>query len=307
MNSDSAPVASYRFRFLMGAMHQNALAMTVRQACIPDDVARLAEITKAWRLASTRMTNLAAEEAGAQNQVAAVEPPEAMRPRLREIETDPLFQATFSAMPTDFRVIEIDRLVAPQRDVNLDYVDDLRKRVPGKTVEELVEFCVGPRSAPPDLKVLQTAQNQMLFTSRSLDLRFLGGFPKPLTEDDVKVAHGGGQPVEVIALLIGYGASPINVFHAAGRFVLWNGFHRVVAMRSEGITHIPIVVQHVAQPEIEFPDQLLGLSRAYLLQDPRPVLVKDFFDPTLTVELRLKPRRKTVKITWAFEDGVVPD
>jgi hypothetical protein len=69
---------------------------------------------------------------------------------------------------------------------------------------------------------------------------------------------------------------------------------------------MPVVVQHAANPDIEFPDTMLGLSRAYLLQNPRPVLVKDFFDDDLTVELRLKPRVKTLRIGWANEDSIVP-
>lgn len=97
--------------------------------------------------------------------------------------------------------------------------------------------------------------------------------------------------METIALFIGFGAAPINVYHAGDRLVLSNGFHRVVAMRMEGITHIPVVVQEVARPAIEFPDHYLGLSRAYLLDDPRPVLIRDFFDGALTLELRMTPRR----------------
>ena len=307
MTSLQASPAYYRYRYLMGAMQQNLLTTTVRLMCITEEVARLDEIARAWRGASARMTLLATEETGLLDHIFATEPPMKIRSRLKEIEEDRLFQASFSALPTDFMVVEIDRLVAPQREVNLDYVDDLRKRVPGKSIEELVNFCVGPRAEPPDLKVLQTAQNQMTYTSRSLDLRFLGGYPKQITENDIAVAHAGGQPVDVIALLVGFGAAPINVLMAGGRLILVNGFHRVVAMRLEGITHIPVVVQHVAHPEIEFPDQFLGLSRAYLLQDPRPVLVKDFFDAALTIELRLRPRRKTVKISWGNEDGVIPE
>src|SRR5262249_10925034 len=147
------------------------------------------------------------------------------------------------------------KLIAPQRDVNLDYVDEVRKRIPGKDVDSLIGFCVGPRSDPPELKVLQTAPNQMTFSSRSLDLRFLGGYPKPIGEDDVRVAHMGGQPVEVVTLLVGFGAAPINGWMVGRRVVLANGFHRIVAMRSDGIMRVPIVVRHVANADIEFPDQ----------------------------------------------------
>jgi hypothetical protein len=73
-----------------------------------------------------------------------------------------------------------------------------------------------------------------------------------------------------------------------------------------GITHIPVVVQDIAKPEIEFPEQFLGLSRNYLLNDSRPVILRDFFDDSLTIQLRMTPRRKTVKISWGVEDSIIP-
>jgi hypothetical protein len=51
----------------------------------------------------------------------------------------------------------------------------------------------------------------------------------------------------------------------------------LVALRSEGISLVPMVIQHVANADIEFPENYLGLPRSYLLQSPRPVLVGDFF------------------------------
>jgi hypothetical protein len=112
----------------------------------------------------------------------------------------------------------------------------------------------------------ESATNQMTFSSRSLDLRFLGGFAKSITKDDIRVAHAGGKPAEATVLLVGFGADPINALHVDRRVVLNNGFHRVFALRSVGVTKIPIVLQEVVNADIEFPDSLLGLSRAYLLQ-----------------------------------------
>src|SRR2546425_13264169 len=109
------------------------------------------------------------------------------------IAEDPLFQASSSTVPVSFAIVAIDRLVAPQREVNLDYVDVLRGRLGGTDITNLVEFCLAPRAAPPEIRVLQNARNQVTFTSHSLDLRFLGGYPKPLEEGDVRVAHHGGQ------------------------------------------------------------------------------------------------------------------
>jgi hypothetical protein len=309
---ESTPVTAgeaagyYRYRYLMGAMQQAMLITTVRLTCIKEDVHRMPEITTAWKAASMRMVALAAQEPGIADQVEITDLPEDVQARAVEIGADPLFQASFSSIPSTIKVVEIDKLVAPQREVNLDYVESLRASIPGNEINALLEFCVGPRK-PPELRMLQTAMNQITFSSRSLDLRFLGGYPKPITKDDIRVAHAGGKPAEATVLLVGFGADPINAFHVGRRVVLNNGFHRVFALRSMGVTTIPIVLQEVANADIEFPDSLLGLSRAYLLQSARPVVIKDFFDEGLVTEVRLKPRRKVVKVSWGAEDSVVPE
>src|SRR5579859_7305296 len=133
----------FRYRYLMGAMQQNLLTATVRQLCIPEDIANLGKITEAWRVASARMAALSQEEAGLQDGISKANPPSSIQSKLAGIEQDHLFRESFSAMPTTFKVVEIDKLVAPQREVNLDYVDSIRKRISGKKIEDLVELCVG--------------------------------------------------------------------------------------------------------------------------------------------------------------------
>ena len=60
---------------------------------------------------------------------------------------------------------------------------------------------------------------------------------------------------------VGYGGAPINVFMCGNRVVLINGFHRVFALRSIGVTEIPVVIQQVTNPQLEFPPQVAGLPR----------------------------------------------
>jgi len=60
-------------------------------------------------------------------------------------------------------------------------------------------------------------------------------------------------------------------------------------------------------PQFSFRGGFQTCSRAYLVQHQRPVLVKDFFDTALTLEIRLKPRNKTLRIGWGDEASVVPE
>ena len=197
MNTPIPPVDFYRYRVLMGALQRINLISTVRLWCIPEEVQRLDAIMQAWAAASGRMTQLAQTEAGEPDAISISDLPADVQARLAEVSSDRLFRASFSALPTSFKLVEIDRLVAPQRDVNLDYVDELRARIPGRAASELLEFCVGPRSTPPEWKILQTAQNQLIVTSKSLDLRCLGGFRKPLSEGDIAVGGPSTSPFDV--------------------------------------------------------------------------------------------------------------
>ena len=212
-------ISFFRYLYLMGAMQQIQLINTVRWLALPEELDRLDIIKSAWKRASEKMTDLISAERNTPDQSIVISPPESVLPRLREISEDQLFKSSFSALPTDIKIIELDHIVAPQREVNLDYVNDLKNRIPGKKVEDLVEFCVGLRTTPPQLSKIQTAPNQMVFSSRSLDLRFLGGFPKPITDHDIAVAHWGGQPVEMISMFIGFGAAPINAWMVGKRSV----------------------------------------------------------------------------------------
>jgi hypothetical protein len=105
---------------------------------------------------------------------------------------------------------------------------------------------------------------------------------------------------------VGYGTAPVNVLYAGGRLILNNGFHRVFALRSIGITKIPVVVQHIRNPQLEFPPQVVGLPKEYLLTHPRPVLVGDFFKDDLAITLKVRDRIKTVTVNVVAGQHDVP-
>jgi hypothetical protein len=102
--------------------------------------------------------------------------------------------------------------------------------------------------------------------------------------------------VAAVIAFVGYGGSPINVIAANGRLVLNNGFHRVYALRSLGVTHIPVVIQQATNVRLEFPPAVAGLPREYLLGTPRPVLMKDFFHDDFCISLRVRDRLKVVTV-----------
>jgi hypothetical protein len=216
---------------------------------------------------------------------------------VRRYAADTLFRRSFVGLPISFGIVEIDKLVAAQRTVNLDYVARLRKQFPEKpSLAELLEICVAPTRPMDSVQHLEVAPNVHVFSSPNLDIRFLGSFLKEITAEDVDAAALGGIPVAAVISFVGYGSAAINVFKAGGRIVLNNGFHRVFALRQAGVTHIPVVIQTSNNPTLDFPPTVAGLPKEYLLAVPRPVLMKDFFEPDIAITLRIRDRIKTVTL-----------
>src|SRR5947209_6638015 len=121
---------SIRYRYLLGAMQQIQVSMIIRAQGIEEEASRLTEIIERWRRASQRMQELMRTDVGAADDLDTHNPPDDIKGRLAEIEADPLFRASFSLVPTKFLMVNVNHLVAPQREVNLDYVASLMKRVP---------------------------------------------------------------------------------------------------------------------------------------------------------------------------------
>src|SRR6266849_9798670 len=164
----------------------------------------------------------------------------------------------------------------------------------------------GYRVAGTGIQHLEVANNTHMFSSPNTDLRFLGAFFKKLRPEDLQFAELGGIPAAAIITFIGYGGAPVNVFRWENRLVLNNGFHRLFALRSLGVTSVPVVVQHVQNIQLEFPSIVGGLPREYLLGVARPVLMKDFFEDGFCVTLNAKRRVRGISVQAAVGQFDVP-
>ena len=73
-----------------------------------------------------------------------------------------------------------------------------------------------------------------------------------------------------------------------------------------GVTEIPVVIQHVGNAQLEFPPQVAGLPKEYLLGVPRPVVMNDFFQDGFAITIRVRDRLKMVTLGIAFNQHDVP-
>lgn len=303
------PLATHHFpqRYLYAFATQGEVINHVRTQAVVEESHRLSEILLGWELLQPRVTALMEKEIGRAN-IHSLQPiPEEYRALLDALTGDMLFQKSFLHVPTGFALVNIDDLVAPQRTVNLDYVDRLVKRFPpAPTFADLFDICLSSKRHIDPIQHLEVGPNAHVFSSPNSDIRFLGAFVKELSSEDLSYAELGGLPAAAIIAFVGYGAAPVNVLHAGGRVILNNGFHRVFALRSMGVKQIPVVVQQIRNPQLEFPPHVSGLSREYLLSHPRPVLMRDFFEPDFAITLKVRERLKTVNINVATNQYEVP-
>lgn len=282
---------------IYATMNQRQVDNLVRTYCSEDEITNLPTTLVSWRQARSSFEQIKTRESGIANNTTIT--PIGQNEKLEALQNDPLFQRSFLNTPFTFGMVEIDTLVAPQREVYLNYVDEMEQRIPeNPTLDDLIDICMPLNPSPPDPKVTKTGNDSWIFSSPSPDFRFLGGHLKEqLTQEDIQLTQVGGFPVRAITLFVGYGSSSVNVIHANNRLVLSNGFHRVYALRRRGITRIPVVIQEVTNTATEFPQQMLGLPSQYLLNEPRPILVKDFFTDGLTREFNRKKMITTVQVT----------
>lgn len=298
---------SFSQLYLHAFATQGELFHHVRTQTLKEEVVRYPEILGEWQRLQPAIQALQQTEVGLADQSSLEPLPTELLPRLEEIAADPLLKKTFTALPFSFAVVEIDKLVAPQRSVNLEYANRLEKSFEQKlTLAHLAEICLSPRREMPPIQHLEVAGSTHVFSSPNLDVRFLGAFFKTLSPEDLQFAELGGIPAAAIIAFVGYGAAPVNVLQVNSRLVLNNGFHRVFALRSLGVTKIPVLVQHVRNWQLEFPPVVSGLPREYLLGSLRPVLMKDFFQEGFSITLRAKQKVKAVMLQQAVNQVDVP-
>ncbi len=300
-----APAAYRRLLYMYGAVTQIELNGFLEGNSI-DTEDRKREIKSKWREAAENFQDLVRAEAGLPDTVSARPLPKEATGFLDELQTSSAFKETFSNYPLSFEEVEIDKIVASQRTVHLDFVEQTKTKIDPGSAKDVLSFCLHTGQDKTPLNCGRTAQNAFTFTSPNPGLRFLGAFEQPYRADSMDNRQPGGQPVHSVLLLVGYGASTINVYRVGKRLILNNGFHRLVALRALRVSYAPVVVQQVTHPELELPQAIADLPRDYLVSSPRPALIKDFFDELLNCEVRQNNFLKSLQVGWGINESRVP-
>jgi hypothetical protein len=305
--ADSGNLAYRRKLFVVAGASFGELQGFVRGNCIPQEVDRMPEIASSWKRANSAYRTLQITEQSLPKQVALSSPEPELGPLLESIAAQPLFRSSYGEHDFQVMKVGIRNLIACQRHVDLDYVDTLSARLlENVSSESIARFCLlSPLPLHPP-KQLQISPNAFCFSSPNTDFRFLGGYVRPVSDADTQTCWMGGQPAAMVILMLGYGAPSMNAFQIGDRVVLSNGFHRAYTLLSSGVEHAYLVVRRVNDPSTELPPVLGSMSNDCILNNPRPILVRDFFNPSLISELRGSPGLRNIQVAWQASQVNIP-
>ena len=275
------------------------------EICSVDTDGRKQEIKATWQAAVARFAQLREAESGEPDRIATRPLPPADQERAAALRTDASFVNTFSNYPISFEEVEIDRLIASQRSVHVEYVNHLTEKF-NHGIRSVFDFCLSPAQGASPISVGRTAANAFTVSSDNPGLRFLGAFEEPYRPGMLQIETPGGQAIRVVVLALGFALATANVYWVGRRLILNNGFHRLYTLRTLGITHAPVVVQQITHPELELAASISELPRDYLVQNARPALMKDFFDPQLTCTVVQRGCIKALQVGWGINESMIP-
>jgi len=271
------------------------------------DTQDLSELSDRWRKANDHIRELEAGEAGIANAAPLLPLPAELESLRAKVVADPIFKRSFQVVPSEIAMIELDRLVVFQKHINLEYVARLKRSLGDRPTKESIFRCCLPCDHPqPQVSGMRVAQNAFIYVSPSSDLRFLE--VTPLSGTQVSGYSPQGPVSGIVALVVGFGSNFLNAIQAEERLVLNNGSHRAFALRDLGVTHVPCIVQRISRRdelEVVAPGDLSTKPDQYL-REPRPPLLKDYFDPALRSILRVPRRHRQLKIMFAVESVDIP-
>lgn len=231
---------------------------------------------------------------------------ESMQGQARELVQDIRFQNAYGNRLYEFAWVEIDKLVAYQKFVNLDFAEELEHRLPETLSESaLFDFCIAleKKSAPVSHLRLDDEYTH-LFSSDSHDFRVTDVVARPVDSKEIR-DMSSGVPTHALTVFLGFGLPIASAYQLKDRIVVWNGFHRLFALRKRGLRFAPVLL--LRDPSIKALRALNSeIPVEVLLSEKRPPIMQDFFNEDLVLDVLEKPKRRAIKLSVDIDMMDVP-
>ena len=280
----------------------------VEESVVLDEVPRRSDLVEAWRIANDYYGTLESSEGGLADKIDVQECSPSLAGCISRVESDPRFRRAFDTVPTRISMVELDHLVASQSHMNIDHVERLKAQLPrNPTPDELFDFCFPVDRSLAPVNVRKTASKRYLLWSPSSDFRFQEA---ALMRPDETLLHDAiGHIASVIGISVGFGSNFLSAIQSDNRVLLHNGHHRAYALRDLGHTHAPCIIETVTrQDELNVvASRSITDTPAFYFNSSRPPLLKDFFDPSICQQYRVRKSMHMVEVSFEVRSFEVAD
>ncbi len=265
-------------------------------------------LTDQWRAANDRYYDLEKTEAGAADGAETEPVPDMLAPLEAEVFADRYFRRSYDSLPTTIKMIDLEKLIVSQDHVANIFSDE-RGRALGSQPDPaaLFRFCLPLESAMPPVTIRRIASDRYLLSSFSTDLR--AHSPRLLTQDKLPDVDSFGPVAAMLGVGIGFGSNFMSAIRSEGRIVLHNGHHRAYSLYALGIRKAPCLIETVTRT-----DELnltaggdLADRPAFFFRAARPPLLRDFFNPELTMRLPMRKLETMVEVQVKVRSWVATD
>lgn len=208
---------------------------------------------------------------------------------LQAVAASPRLQNGFDGQPYEFKLVEIDPLLAYQFDVNIERTEHLCAELGDPpSVATMLPVCL-PTSLENIPFQLQGTGNSVVVVGRSANLKI---------QAHGQIGMDANFGVLLFGVAVGVSGPWVHVVRFEGRTFLRNGFHRVYGAKRAGATHVPCIV--VNAPNWEFVGargQGGTFERELLESDDPPTLAHYAEGRAWPVQLR-RPTR-IIEVSWS--------
>lgn len=260
-----------------------------------------------WRSANAYYESLERPESGIADTAECRRLPAQLKPLAAQLSEHPTYRKTYDTLPSEFGMVELDKLVVCQKSVTWTYVNAIKARLAAKPdPKALFQFCMPLEER--DLPVQGHAMGSQRFVFRSVSNDFRFHEATLLRPDQLSGYTSHGPVSGVVGLVVGFGSNLLSVIKVGKRLLLHNGYHRACALRAMGVTHVPCVITPVAtHDELELIAKSAVVKNSeFYFKSHRPPLLKDYFDPKIRKSLIVHKLVRIIEVNFKVKEYVVP-
>lgn len=294
--------------WLLGQPHLHDFLRFVKTKVVGGSRMCPRQLTDQWRAANDLYYDLEKSEAGAVDSGEPQPLPAALGQLEAELRRSSHFRQSYDTLPTAIEMVDLEKLIVSQDHV-ANLFSDARGRNLGAQpdLDGLFRFCLPVEPATPPVTIRRISSDRYILSSFSTDLR--AHQPCLLTREKIPVVDSFGPTVAMLGIGVGFGSNFMSAIRSEGRLVLQNGHHRAFALYGLGIRKVPCLVESVTRT-----DELALTAEGDLVDRPafyfraaRPPMLRDFFNPQLTMRLPMRALETMIEVQVKVDSWVATD